>query len=134
MPWFRFIDELKVTLPFRNGPCELTFANLGEGGNCWAWVAQKQSGKGDRVVLHRAGNMMGLRTSLAVSGFEVPSGSAAERIMLAAVKYGVAEILPDDEHWRDQILTARAKIRRLEAERNALELRLRQQQAMFGQG
>src|SRR5438874_2048746 len=59
VPWFRFIGEdgARVTLRYRNGPVELTFANL-TGPDGWAWVAQKK-GKPDHVVLVRCGNVMG---------------------------------------------------------------------------
>src|SRR5687768_7907534 len=106
MPWFRFIDEANVTLPFRNGRCELTFANLG-GLNGWAWVARKRDKPGPEVVLVRAGNVLGLQGALRYDGFSVPAGSAAERVMRAAVKCGYAEELPDDERWRKELISAR---------------------------
>jgi hypothetical protein len=109
MPWFRFIDEARVTLPFRNGPCELTFANL-EGDEPWAWVAQRHGTPGKQVVLARSGNMLGLRVALRVDGFCVSPGSAAERVMLAAVRCGYAEELPEDERWRRELLSARAAL------------------------
>jgi hypothetical protein len=111
MPWFRFIEEARVTLPFRNGPGELTFANLpGEDG--WAWVAQKVKSPGPQIVLVRTGNVMALNAALMRRGFEVPSGSHAEKVMRAAVKCRYAEELPDDEHWRHQLILARDAARK----------------------
>ena len=107
MPWFRFIDETHVTLRFRNGACDLTFANLG-GEHSWAWVAQKRDSTAEPVVLVRAGNVVALRVALREAGFSVAAGSAAERVMQAAVKCGYAEELPDDERWRRELLAARA--------------------------
>ena len=105
MPWFRFIGEdgARVTLPFRNGAIECTFANLG-GEDGWAWIAQKKDNPRERVVLVRCGNVMALGHALTSDGFVVESGSAAERIMRAAVKCGRAEELPDDARWRGELL------------------------------
>jgi hypothetical protein len=111
MPWFRFTGDLKVTIPFRNGACDLTFANLGEEPS-WAWVARKVDKPAHEIVLHRAPNVMGLRVALANQGFEVPAGGPAEKVMRAAVKCGYAEELPDDEHWRGELLKARAALER----------------------
>jgi hypothetical protein len=109
MPWFRFIGEdgARVTLRFRNGACELRFANLGEADG-WAWVAQRVKKPAAQIVLVRRGNMMALRSALTFQGFAVEAGSAAERIMRAAVKCGHAEELPDDERWRLELIRARA--------------------------
>ena len=106
MPWFRFTDETHVTLRFRNGACDLTFANLG-GDLSWAWVAQKRDSPAGPVVLVRAANVVALRVALRETGFSVPSGSAAERVMRAAVKCGYAEELPEEERWRRELLAAR---------------------------
>ena len=111
MPWFRFIEEARLTLPFKNGSCELTFANL-EGDEPWAWVAQRRGVPGKQIVLVRSGNMLGLRVALREEGFSVPAGSAAERVMFAAVKCGYAEELPDDERWRWELIKARRATRR----------------------
>ena len=111
MPWFRFIEEARLTLPFKNGSCELTFANL-EGDEPWAWVAQRRGVPGKQIVLVRSGNMLGLRVALREEGFSVPAGSAAERVMFAAVKCGYAEELPDDERWRRELIKARRATRR----------------------
>lgn len=111
MPWFRFIEDAKVTIPFRNGEVEVTFANLG-GPDGWAWVAQKKGDLSAQVVLVRTGNVMALRTALMVQGFSVPPGTPAEKIMRGAVKCGFAEDLPDDEHWRHELIQARAAARR----------------------
>lgn len=108
VPWFRFIEEAKVTLPFRNGRCELTFANLGEGDG-WAWVAQKREKPGAQIILVRAANVMALRAALMTHGFETPAGSPAEKVMRAAVKRGFAEELPDDAHWRRELIVARGR-------------------------
>jgi hypothetical protein len=108
MPWFRFLDEARVTLPFRNGSCDLAFANL-DGEDPWSWVAQRRGVPGKQVVLVRRGNMLGLRVALRESGFGVPAGSAAERVMRAAVKCGYAEELPEDERWRHELLRARCR-------------------------
>ena len=104
MPWFRFIDEAHVTLRFRNGTCELTFANLRDE-PCWAWVASRPGA--EPVVLVRAGNMLGLRAALREDGFNVAPGSKAERVMYAAVRAGYAEELPEDPRWRNELLIAR---------------------------
>jgi hypothetical protein len=104
MPWFRFTDDARVTLSFRNGSCELTFANLRDD-PCWAWVATRPGA--EPVVLVRAGNMAGLRVALREEGFAVEPGSKAERIMYAAVRAGHAEELPDDPRWRRELITAR---------------------------
>src|SRR5688572_29649247 len=106
MPWFRFIDDPRVTLRFRNGACELNFANLGQD-NGWAWVAQKTGKSSGQIVLVRRGNVMALQVALKSEGFDVPTGSSAERIMRAAVKSGYAEELPEDERWRRELLQAR---------------------------
>ena len=111
MPWFRFPGDLKVTLPFRNGACELTFANLGTEPS-WAWVARRVDKSSSEITLHRAPNIMGLRVALGIQGFEVAAGSAAEKVMRAAVKCGYAEDLPDDERWRHELLSARAALSR----------------------
>jgi hypothetical protein len=106
MPWFRFIDEANVTLRFRNGVCTLTFANLG-GELSWAWIAQKRDSTAEPIVLVRAGNVVGLRVALREDGFPIASGSAAERVMRAAVRCGYAEELPEDERWRGELIAAR---------------------------
>jgi hypothetical protein len=111
MPWFRFIDDARVTLRFRNGTCELNFANLGEEDG-WAWVAEKRGKPSEQIVLVRRGNIMGLQIALKSEGFDVPPGSPAERIMRAAVKSGYAEELPDDARWRRELLRARDTARR----------------------
>ena len=108
MPWFRFVDEVRVTLRFRDGACDLTFANL-TGDLPWGWVAEKRNSSKPPVVLVRAGNMLGLRVALRESGFQIETGSVAERIMRAAVRAGVAEELPDDERWREELIAARRK-------------------------
>ena len=104
MPWFRFIDDARVTLRFRNGTCELTFANLRDE-PCWAWVATRAGT--EPVVLVRAGNMLGLRAALREDGFPVEPGSKAERVMHAAVRSGYAEELPDDPRWRREFIMVR---------------------------
>jgi hypothetical protein len=109
MPWFRFIDELKVTLQFRNGPCELTFANL-DGPDGWAWVAQKP--KGEPLVLVRASNVLGLQAVLKNHGFEVKAGSPQEKIMRAAERCGYVEELPEEKRWREELIQARARASR----------------------
>lgn len=111
MPWFRFTNDARVVLPFRNGGCELTFANVG-GELPWAWVAQKRTGSGQQVVLLQTGNIVALRVALFEEGFCVDAGSAAEKVMQAAVKCGHAEDLPDDERWRRELLSARAALQR----------------------
>ncbi len=108
MPWFRFIGEARVTLHYRNGRCELTFANLG-GPDSWAWVAQKDDSRTSQIVLVRRGNVMALQSALMIHGFDVASGSAAERVMFAAVKCGYAEELPDEERWRTELIRARSR-------------------------
>lgn len=105
MPWFRFIEDARVTLRFKNGVCELTFANLG-GEDGWAWVAQKKGKPRDQVVLRR-GNVMALQRALTGEGFGVAAGGAEERIMRAAVRCGFAEELPEEERWRRKLLAAR---------------------------
>lgn len=110
MPWFRFLDDVGVTLPFRNGRCELTFANLG-GVDGWAWVAQKPNAS-EQIVLVRRGNMLALQTALKFDGFEVVAGSPAERVMIAAVKCGHAEELPEDARWRRELLSVRMAVKR----------------------
>src|SRR5436190_21522402 len=109
MPWFRFIGEdgARVTLRFRNGTCELRFANLG-GEAGWAWVAHREGNPPCEVVLVRAGNVMGLQTALNIHGFQVAAGSAAEKIMRAAVTCGYAEELPEEVRWREELIKARA--------------------------
>ena len=107
MPWFRFIEEARVTLPFRNGACELTFANLG-GENGWAWVARKATKPTDEVVLVRTSNINALQVALTHRGFEVASGSPAEKIMRAAERCGFAEELPEEERWRKELIRARS--------------------------
>ena len=87
----------------------MTFANLAEPDG-WAWVAEKKSKRVDRIVLVRRGNIMALRVALMQEGFDVPTGSAAEKVMRAAVRCGFAEELPDDERWRTELLRARAGI------------------------
>lgn len=111
MPWFRFIDEVRVTLPFKNGRCELTFANL-DGDEPWSWVAQRRGCPDKQIVLVRSGNMLGLRAALREDGFSVPVGSAAEKVMRAAVKCGYAEELPEDERWRRELLSTRMALMR----------------------
>jgi hypothetical protein len=110
MPWFRFTDEAHVTLRFRNGACDLTFANLG-GDDSWSWVALKRDSSAAPVVLVRASNVVALRTALRETGFSVEPGSAAERVMRAAVKCGYAEELPDDARWREELIAARRQAR-----------------------
>ncbi len=110
MPWFRFIEDARVTLQFRNGEIECVFANLG-GENGWAWVAQKKRQPGKHVVLVRAPNVMALGHALTKDGFDAASGSAAERIMRAAVKTGRAEELPEDARWRAELLQAKKSAR-----------------------
>jgi hypothetical protein len=107
VPWFRFIEEARVTLPFRNGKVELAFANLG-GEDGWAWVAECRGTRSKQIVLVRCGNVMALHGALIRDGFAVDAGSPAERIMLAAVKCGFAEELPEDERWRRELIHARA--------------------------
>ena len=111
MPWFRFIDEVRFTLRFRNGAVDFTFANLG-GEESWAWVAQKRDNHQPPLVLARSGNMLGLRAILRHHGFPVAAGSAAERAMRVAEKAGYAEELPEDERWREELIAARAKAER----------------------
>jgi hypothetical protein len=65
-----------------------------------------------RIVLVRRGNMLALRAALREDGFSVPSGSAAERVMLAAVRCGYAEELPDDERWRGELIRARGRVKK----------------------
>jgi len=100
VPWFRFIGEdgARVTLRYRNATVELTFANLDTPGASWGWVARKPNGA--EIVLVAAPNTMALSAALMRHGFEVASGSAAEKIMRAAEKCGHAEELPSDELWR----------------------------------
>src|SRR5687768_5269365 len=93
MPWFRFIDDARVTLRFRNGACELNFADLGQE-NGWVWVAQKSGKSPTQIVLVRRENVLALRVALKSEGFDVPTGSPAERIMRAALKSGYAEDCP----------------------------------------
>ena len=107
MPWYRFIDEARVTLSFRNGRCELTFANL-EGDEPWAWVAEKPN-SAQQIVIARAANMLALGVKLRTEGFSVAPGSAAEKIMRAAEKLGYAEELPEDERWRRELIAARRR-------------------------
>lgn len=109
MPWFRFIGEdgARVTLRFRNGKCELTFANLGNFEAGWAWVAQRDSGA--RIVLVAKPNVMALQSALVWEGFEVAAGSPAERVMRAAVKCRHAEELPEEERWRTELIRARGR-------------------------
>ena len=114
MPWFRFIDDARVTLRFRNGTCELNFANLG-GADGWAWVAQKSGKSSAQIVLVRRGNVMALQVALKSEGFDVPAGGPAERIMRAAEKSGYAEELPDEKRWREELIRARAALERSEA-------------------
>ena len=113
MPWFRFIGEegARVTLPFRNGEVRCSFANLG-GADGWAWVAERPDKPGQQVVLVRRPNVLALSRAIVGAGFPVESGSAAERVMRAAVKCGCAEELPEDERWRQELLQARAAQRR----------------------
>ena len=106
MPWFRFIEDARRKLSFRDGVCELTFANL-PGEDCWAWVAERKEQPSKHVVLLRRPNVMALSDALVRTGFAVESGSAAEKIMRAAERCGYAEELPDDERWRDELLKAR---------------------------
>jgi hypothetical protein len=110
MPWFRFIGEAQVTLRFRNAPCQLSFANLGEADG-WAWVAEKVNSPSPQVVLVRKGNVMALHAALMVQGFEVEAGTAAEKVMRAATKCGFAEELPEEERWRKELISARARLR-----------------------
>src|SRR5688572_2794416 len=112
MPWFRFTEETQVTLRFRNGTCDLSFANLG-GELSWAWVAQKRDSMTDPVVLVRTGNVVALRVALREDGFRVEFGSAAERVMRAAVRCGYAEELPEDERWRGELIAARRELRKV---------------------
>jgi len=105
MPWFRFIDDARVTLRFRNGVCKLCFANLGAVDG-WAWVAEKIDSL-DQIVLVRRGNVLSLQSALVTDGFEVSGGSAADRIMIAAVRCGYAEELPDEERWRKELIRAK---------------------------
>ena len=107
MPWFRFLDDARVTLPFRNGKCALNFANLG-GDEGWGWVAYREGEYNAQIVLVRAGNVAGLNDALRIDGFEVPAGGPAEKIMRAAVKCGHAEELPEEKRWREELLRARA--------------------------
>ena len=111
MPWFRFVDDGRVTLPFRNGKCVLNFANIG-GDEGWAWVAYREGDYNARIVLVRAGNVAGLNDAMRISGFEVSPGSPAEKVMRAAVKCGFAEELPEEKRWRDELVRARAAARR----------------------
>ena len=109
--WFRFTDELKVRIPFRNGAVDLTFANLGEEPS-WAWVARKVEKPSQEIILHRAPYVVGLRAALSIHGFEVAAASAAERVLRDAVKCVHAEELPADERWREELLKARAALAR----------------------
>ena len=95
MPRYRFTGDARVTLPFRNGRCDLTFANL-DGEDGWAWVARKQAQPGQHIVLVRCGNVTGLHAALSVDGVAVPPDSAAEKVMRAAVKCGFAEELAEN--------------------------------------
>ena len=106
VPCFRFIEEAKVILPFRNGRCVLDFAVL-EGPEAWAWVAQREGEPANHIVLVRKGNMMALHGALMSDGFGVEAGSPAEKLMRAAVKCGHAEELPENEGWRREIILAR---------------------------
>lgn len=107
MPWFRFLQDPRVTLSFRNGKCALNFANLG-GEESWAWVAYREGEYNRQVVLVRAGNVAGLNDAVRFHGFEVPAGGPGEKIMRAAVKCGFAEGLPEEKRWRDELVRARA--------------------------
>jgi hypothetical protein len=107
MPWFRFLDDPRVTLRFRNGTCVLNFENVG-GEESWAWVAYREGDYNSRIILTRAGNVAGLNAALRMQGFEVPAGAAAEKVMRAAVKCGYAEELPEEQRWREELLRARA--------------------------
>lgn len=116
VPWFRFIEEAQVTLPFRNGKCLLTLAVL-EGPEPWAWVAVRETEPLNQIVLLRRGNMMAIKVALMSEGFEVERGSPAEKVMRAAVKCVFAEELPDEERWRlEIILCRRAKQRRRDSD------------------
>ena len=112
-----------MRIPFRDGPCDLTFANLG-GENGWAWVAQKQNG--EQILLVRSPNVMALQGALSVTGFELAKGSAAEKVMWAAVRCGFAEDLPDDERWREEVLRVRGQVDRLRSKNYELRQQLRQ--------
>lgn len=94
-----------MTLRYRNGKCELTFANLGGMEAGWAWVAQRESGA--QIVLVAKPNVTALRSALTQKGFEVAAGGPAERVMRAAVKCGHAEELPEEERWRTELIRAR---------------------------
>lgn len=66
----------------------------------------------DRIILVRCGNAMALQSALKTEGVQIPAGTPAERIMLAAVKSEFAEELPDDARWRRELLLARHAVRR----------------------
>lgn len=112
MPWFRFSDEPRMTLRFRNGTCELWLANMGDADG-WAWVAEKPGDASSRVVLVKNSHMPSLQKALREDGFPVEAGGVAEKVMRAAVRCGRAEELPEDERWRRELLHARAKARRV---------------------
>ena len=112
-----------VTIPFRDGSCALKFANLGgEGG--WAWVAEKANG--EQIVLVQQPNVMALQGALNIMGFEVPNGSASEKVMWAAVRCGFAEDLPEDERWRVELLQVRQRLQRLQVKNAELAAQLRE--------
>ena len=108
MPWFRFIDDARRTLRFRNGTCELWLANLG-GGEGWAWVAEKAGDPASRVVLVRHCHMPTLKETLTGSGFQVEADGPAEKVMRAAERCGFAEELPENEQWRRELIAARSR-------------------------
>ena len=74
---------------------------------CFAAVRNTASIARDAVVLVRAGNVVALRIARREEGFPVDSGSAAERVMRAAVRCGYAEELPEDARWRSELSARR---------------------------
>lgn len=117
MPWFRFTDDPKIKLRYRNAILVLDFANLQNSPetaadhsdlpDVWAWVAHYEQDPNRRVVITRFGNIRALFDAIRTWGFEVEAGSVAEKIMRAAVKQRLAEDLPDEERWRNEIVRMR---------------------------
>jgi hypothetical protein len=92
MPRYRVIKEIPETLHYTNG--KVHFQTYFAGNDDWVWHVWREVIDRASVTICRATDGSKLGT-LKQSGFEVPAGSPADRIMRSLVLKGYAERIPE---------------------------------------